>query len=118
PFRHHRHRSIDTTKIARLHGEASSKTLASVNRADIEIRSRSGAGLPRLEIRAVDREERDDVDQEQDESSRDDGGGQRGDQEDDRAESNDVREGDGPAPQLPAQDPESGPDGDDRRGYT
>src|SRR5216110_3149772 len=35
PLRHHCHRSVDTTKIARLQGESSSKPSASVDRAGI-----------------------------------------------------------------------------------
>src|SRR5436190_23352826 len=41
PLRHHCHRSVDTTKIARLQGESSSKPSASVDRAGIEIVPRS-----------------------------------------------------------------------------
>src|SRR5712691_13532756 len=77
---------------------------------------RSQTELPRPEVRPVDRQERDRVDEEQDEP-RDDGRRRQLSDEDqhDRSEPDDRGERDGPGPQLTPQDSDARPECDDRR---
>src|SRR5437879_8415973 len=71
-------------------------------------------GLPRPEVRPLNRQERQDIRREEDESRGDRRGGEGREDQDNRSEPHDRREADGPRPQLTSEDPEARRESDDR----